>query len=137
MLFSVWNKQLRVSSTTRPRHVALCCIVLQLHVLIPLTERSKARVCGRSIAGIAGLNPVEGMDVCLLCVRCRVEALATGWSLVQRSRIDCGASRNLKKEATLDGVRLLCQGKGGICFGTQLFLQPQRRLHREHVLSQL
>ena len=25
--------------------------------------RSKAEVCGRSIAGIAGSNPAEGMDV--------------------------------------------------------------------------
>ena len=36
---------------------------------IPVAERSKARVCGRSLAGIAGLNPVGGMDVCVvLCV---------------------------------------------------------------------
>jgi hypothetical protein len=32
-----------------------------------------------------------GMDVCLLCV-CQVEVSATGWSLVQRSPTDCGAS---------------------------------------------
>ena len=35
---------------------------------IPVTERSKARVCGRSLAGIAGSNPAGGMDVCVLCV---------------------------------------------------------------------
>jgi hypothetical protein len=28
--------------------------------------RTKTRVCGRSLAGIAGSNPVGGMDVCLL-----------------------------------------------------------------------
>ena len=28
--------------------------------------RSKACVCGRSLAGIVGSNPVGGMDVCLL-----------------------------------------------------------------------
>ena len=33
---------------------------------IPVTERSKARVCGRSFAGIAGSNPAAGMGVCLL-----------------------------------------------------------------------
>jgi hypothetical protein len=27
---------------------------------------SKAWVCGRSLIGIAGSNPAEGMDVCLL-----------------------------------------------------------------------
>ena len=29
---------------------------------------SKAKVCGRSIAGVAGSNPAERMDVRLLCV---------------------------------------------------------------------
>ena len=35
---------------------------------IPVAERSKLWVCGRSPAGIAGSNLAEGMDVCLLCV---------------------------------------------------------------------
>ena len=35
---------------------------------IPVAERSKAWVCSRSPAGIAGSNPAGGMDVCLLCV---------------------------------------------------------------------
>ena len=33
---------------------------------IPMAARSKARVCGRSLPGIAGSNPTGGMDVCLL-----------------------------------------------------------------------
>jgi hypothetical protein len=33
-----------------------------------VTERSKTRICGRSLAGIAGSNPAEGMDVCVVCV---------------------------------------------------------------------
>ena len=33
---------------------------------IPEAERSKAWVCSRSPAGIAGSNSAEGMDVCLL-----------------------------------------------------------------------
>jgi hypothetical protein len=55
---------------------------------------SKAWVCSRSPAGIAGLNPAEGMDVCLLWVLCvcQVQVSATDWSLVQRSPTDCGAS---------------------------------------------
>jgi len=32
-------------------------------MLIPVAARSKAWVCGRSLAGIAGSNPVEGMNV--------------------------------------------------------------------------
>ena len=43
----------------------------------PVAEQSKASVCGRSLAGIAGSNPAGGMDVCLL------EAFVTGRSLVQ------------------------------------------------------
>ena len=34
---------------------------------IPVAEWSKARVCGRSLAGIAGSNPAAGMDVCCEC----------------------------------------------------------------------
>jgi hypothetical protein len=33
---------------------------------ISAAARSKAWVCGRSLAGIAGSNPTEGMDVCRL-----------------------------------------------------------------------
>ena len=29
-----------------------------------MAARSKASICGRSLAGIAGSNPVGGMDVC-------------------------------------------------------------------------
>jgi hypothetical protein len=34
---------------------------------ILVAESSKARVCGRSPAGIAGSNPAGGMDVCVVC----------------------------------------------------------------------
>jgi phage shock protein PspC (stress-responsive transcriptional regulator) len=34
----------------------------------PVAARSNAKVCGRLIAGIAGLNPTWGMDVYLLCL---------------------------------------------------------------------
>jgi hypothetical protein len=36
-----------------------------IHVPVPVAERSKARICSRSIAGTACLNPSGGMDVCL------------------------------------------------------------------------
>ena len=53
--------------------------------------KSKARVCGRSLAGIAGWNPAGGMDVSLVCVVCyQVQVSATGRSFVQRSPTDCG-----------------------------------------------
>ena len=34
---------------------------------IPVAERSKARVCGRSLAGVAGSNPAGGMKACVVC----------------------------------------------------------------------
>ena len=34
---------------------------------VPVAERSKARVCGLFLAGIAGSNPAAGMDVCIVC----------------------------------------------------------------------
>ena len=58
---------------------------------IPVAERYKERVCGRSPAGIEGSNPAGGMDGCPLWVL-QVEVSATGWSLVQRSPSDCGAA---------------------------------------------
>jgi hypothetical protein len=39
---------------------------------IPVATQSKAWVCGRSLAGIAGPNPAGGMDACLLYVLCVV-----------------------------------------------------------------
>ena len=33
---------------------------------IPVATWSKAWMCGRSLAGIVGSNPVGGMNVCLL-----------------------------------------------------------------------
>ena len=37
-------------------------------VRIPVAEWFKARVCDRSLAGVAGLNPAGGMDVFVVCV---------------------------------------------------------------------
>ena len=36
-----------------------------------MTERFKARVCGLSLAGVAGSNPADGMDVCVVCLNKR------------------------------------------------------------------
>ena len=32
-----------------------------------MAERSKARACGRSLAGVAGSNRARGTDVCVVC----------------------------------------------------------------------
>ena len=34
---------------------------------VPVAVRLKAWVCGHSGTGIVGLNPADGMDICLLC----------------------------------------------------------------------
>ena len=33
-----------------------------------MAERYKAKVCGRSLSGVAGSNPAGGMAVCVICV---------------------------------------------------------------------
>lgn len=38
----------------------------------PVAMQSKAHVCGRTMDGIADLNPNEGFDVCLLFAVCYV-----------------------------------------------------------------
>jgi hypothetical protein len=59
-----------------------------------VSARSKAWVCGRSLAGIVGSNPTGGHG-CLSVVSvvcCQVEVSATGRSLAQRSPTECGVS---------------------------------------------
>ena len=59
-----------------------------------MVERSKARVCGPSLAGVVGSNPAGGHGCFSVAsvVCCQVEVFATGRSLVQRSPTDCGVS---------------------------------------------
>jgi len=58
---------------------------------IPVPARSRAWVCVRSLAGIAGSNSDGYMDVCPLSVLCVVqtEVYAKSRSLVQRNVIEC------------------------------------------------
>jgi hypothetical protein len=46
---------------------------------IEVVTRSKPWVCGHSIAGIAGSNPAEGMDVRLFCLLCVVRRVGGGF----------------------------------------------------------
>jgi hypothetical protein len=53
--------------------IVICCDIRFVECIlysifarpIPLAARSEAWVCGRSLAGIVGSNPVGGMDVCV------------------------------------------------------------------------
>jgi hypothetical protein len=47
-------------------------------MLIPVAALSKALVCGRLVAGIAGSNPAKGMDICLLCVYILLSCVGRG-----------------------------------------------------------
>ena len=61
---------------------------------IPVAAPSKAWVCGRSLAGIAGLES-RRRHGCLSLVNvvfCQAEASASGRSQVQRSPTECGQS---------------------------------------------
>ena len=40
------------------------------YIWIAVAARSKALVCGRSLAGIVGSNPAGGMDICLVDLVC-------------------------------------------------------------------
>ena len=43
-----------------------------MQLSIPVAVRSNAWVCGRSLGGIAGSNPAEGMNVRIMCLLCVV-----------------------------------------------------------------
>ena len=46
--------------------VSFAFVCDEVKVPVPVASPSKARDFGRLLAGIAGSNPAEGMDVCLL-----------------------------------------------------------------------
>jgi len=72
-----------------------------------MASRSKACVCGRSIAGTAGLNSAGGMDVCLVnVVCCQAEISVTGRSLVQRSSTECVVSLSVSKKCNSNPLHL-------------------------------
>ena len=48
------------------KYTATCFDFYRPSSPVPVAERSKARVYGRSLAGIAGSNPAGGMDGCPL-----------------------------------------------------------------------
>jgi hypothetical protein len=91
-----------------------------------VAARSKAWVCGRSLAGIVGSNPAGGVDVCLLLsvVCCQVEVSASGSSLVQRSPTECGMSE-YDREAWIMRrpwlTRGCCATGKKICFSVPVF----------------
>ena len=72
---------------------------------IPVAEWSKARVYGRSLAGIAGSNPAGGVDGCSLWVFCVLSGRGLCDGLITRPEEEfwlvrpCVWSRKLQSEA--------------------------------------
>jgi hypothetical protein len=58
-------------------------------ILCVVAAWAKAWVRGRSLAGIASLNPAGSMDVFVNGVCCQVEVSVADRSLVQRMSIEC------------------------------------------------
>jgi len=60
----------------RKKHVVMCYQIQIWPILV--AARSKAWVCGCSLVGIVGSNPVRGMNVCLLRMLRVVRRLCVG-----------------------------------------------------------
>ena len=62
--------------SNRPR---MCvCVIKGQVVPVPVAARSKAWVCGRSLAGIMGSNPAGAWMSVMCVVCCQVKVSATG-----------------------------------------------------------
>jgi len=123
-----WQRRSRWRQEARTFHIVRCMklrfieIVSAAHIsacLLHLLNSSvdfdyvsyryvstKAEPGGRSLAGIAGSNPVGGTDVCVLWMLCvvHVEVSVKGWFLIQMSSTkddmsNCVRSQNLNGEA--------------------------------------
>ena len=89
------------------RHVHRTRVTIFQSKPVPVAARSKASVYGRSLAGIVGSNPTEGMDVSLLWALCIVRYRSL-WRADHSSRgvlptvaRRCVWSRNLGNEEAL------------------------------------
>jgi hypothetical protein len=84
-----------------------------------VAARSKAQPCGRSLAGIVGLEARLGHRfltlVSVMC--CQVEVSASGWSLVQRNSTERGVSECNNESSIMRRawpIRGFCAMEGGI-----------------------
>jgi hypothetical protein len=65
-----YQRRKKTSRGKERKYFLLFMVYLRTLLPIPVTARSKARVCGRSLAGIVGSNPAGDTDVCLFWVLC-------------------------------------------------------------------
>jgi hypothetical protein len=101
---------------------------------IPAAARSKAWVCGRSLAGIVGSNLAGGIERCVLSCLCLCVGLITRPE--ETYRMWCVRLWSLDNEKVLEQRRLLCHEKQGTywcyswCAATlAMGLWPQGQMH--------
>ena len=90
--FPQWSLSLRFPHQNPVEDENINAIYMSSYGPVSVATRSKAWFCGRSLAGIAGSNPAEGMLSVVSVVCCQVEVSVTSRSLVQRSPTYCGVS---------------------------------------------
>ena len=76
---------------------------------VPVAERSKARVCGRSLIGIAGSNPAGVVDVCVVC--CTIKTMERARTVKTKKQV-----RQSYKDRTREGVQKKNSGDVKLCF---------------------
>ena len=111
---------------------ALYCLKCpnMLVTLIPVAARSKAWICGRSLAGISRSNAAGGMDVCLLWVLSvvRLSCLRRADYSSRGVLPTVGASlwyRNLKNEEVVACVGPQCHWKKKVIYTyTNIYVNP-------------
>ena len=62
-----------------------------------VAQRSKATVCGRLLAGVAGSNPDGGMDICVVCCMYRQKARCRRIKTNKQVRMKYRIQKNNKK----------------------------------------
>jgi hypothetical protein len=86
-------RRLHIPDDLNPQHIAHCKGFEGKGRARPSGRAVEFWVCGRSLAEIAGSNPVRGIEVSWACLCCQVEVSAYGWSLVHRSPTGCACVR--------------------------------------------
>jgi len=93
-------------------------LLLNFNTSIPAASWSMAWVCGRSLAGIMGLNTVGAVDVCCECCVLPGTVSLLARSLNQRIPTDCGVPEcvheaSMRRPCPLEfwecGFESLCQ----------------------------
>ena len=94
---------------------------------VPVAERSKVRVCGRSLAGVTGSNPAGGMYVCLLCVAEKMWHEDKGYKGTQSiKRTERKKKKHEKKSRRCHRCLFLVYV---VCFQVEVSASPYFNLH--------